>query len=140
MKTENQFLVYEEGDCPLVNLREDFFAEPKRYIVKLWCGSGYTLDGFLAWGNCEEWALIAVVAYIIDHPKYHRLLASDDVQRLYHEYIHENGLSEEEADREIEDSYTLVSCLYQGADINEYIRTENLQIIPAPQEYYHWYK
>lgn len=142
MKIENQFLVYEEGDCPLVNRQADCYPSPnlKRYIVKLWTGYGYTLGGFLAWATEPEWALTAVVAWIQDHPEYEKYLATKDVNRLICELTTQDKLNDDEIDNIIDESYALINCLYDGADINEYVRRENLRIIEAPQEYYHWYK
>ena len=142
MQMEYGRLVYERGDCPLVNKRSDFAENStcKRYIVKLWTGSGYTLSGFLAWASSPEWALIATVAWIIDHDEYKNCLATEEVGRLHQDLTDTDGKSEDEADDMIDEAYTFVSCLYDGADINEYVRTENLAIMEADPAHYDWYQ
>lgn len=115
----------EESDITWVNTEE---SGNKPYMVRLWTGSGYILPAFAAYAFSEEHALECVVAYL-EKENDDRFFCEDYVSTLRQELIDE-GLSEEEIDREIDESFYYVDATMEGANTPHWVHAENLAVYP----------
>ena len=94
------------------------------YVVKLWSGSGYLLDLFVAYADDDEQALERVVAYL-EKTKQTRFFIDD--------------ATEEDEDMGIA---LYIDATMEGAKRPHYIYLENLAILPVPEDRlpYDWKK
>jgi len=142
MKQDNRRIVFEPNDCPLINTKAEARANAKGYIVKLWCGSGYLVDGYLVWANSEHEALYFVVKWLKTNYPNTALLATQEVKKYYQELTQDDAITDEEAQFLITQSYLKIDedfCYDFDCDIHEYVRNENLMVIQVPEDKLYWF-
>ena len=133
-------LVYEQGDCPLVNTLEEAGQGATRYIVKIWSGSSNYVDGFLVWAFSEENALVEVVNFIRQYGdlKKRFLIRKQELFRLFQNL--------EQEGHDALDAHIIINATYEYVNgrpwykFKEYIRSENLAVLEADEAHYSWYK
>ena len=125
----------EKGDCTIVNTPE---CGTERYKVALWCGSGYLLSHFLCYADNIEDALEQVIVYLEREDS--GLLQDKCYDENMRYEMEENGLSQEEAEYFLNESFLLVDATMSGAERPHYIFSENLRIQTVPEEYYNWFE
>lgn len=116
-------------DIPVVNPEAKSEGYPL-YCVGLWWGSGYYLDRYCAYANCEEAALGLVVAYI-EKTEPETLKASDACAEDYlSELEEEQGCSREEAEKlpEFYETFFYWDATMEGANKPHYLWHENFRI------------
>lgn len=84
-----------------------------RYHVFLWCGSGYSLQGFDVLANNIEEALEIVVAYCDNNNLHKYLIEVEEIYKL-----------QEELQEELDDQYIYIDATMEGASKPYYIYSE----------------
>lgn len=112
----------EDDDYIQVNPNEaDFYNDC--YIVKIWCGMGYSLSTYKVYANHEQEALDICVAWLEDNDP--SMLQDEIYQRCI-----EDGDSEDELDT----IFMYVDATMEGASEPHYIYAENLKIYKCPNQ------
>ena len=142
MRQDNGRIVFEVNDNTLINTKAEVDKCAKGYIVKLWCGYGYLIDGFLVWAVNEHHALYLVVKWLKTNYPNTALLATEEVKKYYQVLMRDKTITDEDAQCIIEKSYLKIDedfCYDFDCDITEYVRNENLMVIQAPEDKMYWF-
>lgn len=94
----------------------------KLYKVGMWSGKGYGLDIVMVYADNEEDAIEKGVSYA--ETNFPEVIADDEVENLKG-YLRSKGKDDETIEATIDNNYVYVEP--------HYIRTENLQVIEAPE-------
>ena len=116
----------EEDDVNWVNDEND---GNKVYLVGLWPGSGYLLVHYGVYSfRGEQEALEKVVAWVEENQP--DMLADEDYDNAVKDLVEYDGMTEEEAREELDDTFLYIDGTPYGASEPHYIYLENLKIKP----------
>lgn len=121
----------EKSDVTWVNDAEGG-ASDKRWMVRIWPGSGYFLPAFGAFASSEQDALEKVVAYL-DMEGEDGYFCDDIVNERIEE-LTEEGYDQEEIDNDIDNDYVYVDATMDGAGGPHYVLAENLAVYPYDEK------
>lgn len=114
----------EEDDVNWVNDEND---GNKVYLVGLWPGSGYLLVHYGVYSfRGEQEALEKVVAWVEENQP--DMLADEDYDNAVKDLVEYDGMTEEEAREELDDTFLYIDGTPYGASEPHYIYLENLKI------------
>ena len=116
----------EEDDVNWVNDEND---GDEAYLVGLWPGSGYLLVHYGVYSfRGEEEALEKVVAWVEENQP--DMLADEDYHNAVKDLVEYDGMNEEEAREELENTFLYIDATRYGASEPHYIYYENIKIKP----------
>lgn len=120
---------YEKHDYNWVNDEE---GGRHCYLLKIWSGKGYLLTPFIIFADDEETALERAIAYC-EKNNFDDLLQDDDVDN-YKKELEEEGLSQEEIEDKIDQTYLYVDPTMEGGKEVHFIYLENLRMVELTKD------